>query len=42
VSLQYYIRNSIHHPENKKNPVYTDLEIKSSIEEMIKKVKDKK
>ncbi|MDH4330553.1 MAG: ATP-binding protein [Candidatus Moranbacteria bacterium] len=35
VSLQEYIRHSIHHPENTRNTKYTDSEIKQSIEEMI-------
>lgn len=36
VSLQKYIRNSIHHPENKKNNKPTEDEIRQSIKEMIK------
>ncbi len=35
VSLQKYIRHSIHHPENKRNAKPTDEEIKKSIEEMM-------
>lgn len=34
VSLQTYIRNQIHHPENQCNEPYTDEEIKHSINEM--------
>ena len=33
-TLQTYIRNMIHHPENKKNEKYTDGEIEKSIREM--------
>lgn len=36
VSLQRYIRNSIHHPENTKNPEYTPEELCQSTEEMLK------
>lgn len=35
VSLQTYIRHSIHHPENTQNAKFTDEEIKQSIEAMI-------
>lgn len=34
-TLQTFIRNSIHHPENKFNIDYTDNELKQSIQEMI-------
>lgn len=34
VTLQTYIRNLIHHPENKLNPMYTEEELSKSIEEM--------
>lgn len=34
VTLQTYIRNLIHHPENKLNPMYTEEELSNSIEEM--------
>lgn len=33
-TLQTYIRNTIHHPENKRNVVFTDNELKQSIKEM--------
>lgn len=35
VSLQSYIRNFIHHPENTKNQKYTPAELRRSIEEML-------
>lgn len=35
VTLQRYIRNFIHHPENTKNLKYTPTELKRSIEEML-------
>lgn len=35
VSLQRYIRNFIHHPENTKNQEYTPAELRQSIEEML-------
>jgi len=35
ISLQEYIRHSIHHPENKGNDNFTDEEIEQSINEMI-------
>lgn len=35
VTLQRYIRNFIHHPENTKNLKYTPAELKRSIEEML-------
>jgi predicted ATP-dependent endonuclease of OLD family len=35
-TLQTFIRNSIHHPENKHNKKFTDAELKLSIEQMIK------
>src|SRR5574344_3450 len=34
VTLQTYIRNTIHHPENRENDAYTHEELKKSIEEM--------
>lgn len=34
VTLQTYIRDLIHHPENKLNPMYTEEELSKSIEEM--------
>lgn len=36
VTLQRYVRNSIHHPENTKNQEYTPEELHQSIEEMLK------
>ncbi len=36
VTLQRYIRNSIHHPENTKNQEYTPAELQQSIDEMLK------
>ena len=36
VTLQTYIRNFVHHPENKENKPYAPEEFKQSIEEMIK------
>lgn len=33
-SMQYYIRNSIHHPENTLNMKYTQEELRNSIEKM--------
>lgn len=38
VSLQTYVRHSIHHPENTNNQKFTDAELKQSIAEMIKLV----
>lgn len=35
VTLQTFIRNHIHHPENRQNTLYTENELKQSIEEMI-------
>ena len=35
VTLQTFIRNHIHHPENRRNALYTEDELKQSIEEMI-------
>jgi predicted ATP-dependent endonuclease of OLD family len=35
VSLQEYIRHTIHHPENRRNIAFTSVEILQSIEEMI-------
>ncbi|MBW2645612.1 MAG: AAA family ATPase [Deltaproteobacteria bacterium] len=34
-TAQTYIRNSIHHPENTHNKIYSDEELKNSIEKMI-------
>ena len=34
-TLQTYIRNSIHHPENQNNAAYTSLELRQSIEQML-------
>ncbi len=34
-TIQTYIRNSIHHPENKKNQPYSEQDLKLSIESMI-------
>jgi AAA15 family ATPase/GTPase len=39
-TLQTYIRNSIHHPENTKNNKYTDEELRKSIQEMISFIKN--
>ena len=36
VTLQTYIRNFVHHPENRQNKKYTPEKFKQSIEEMIK------
>jgi predicted ATP-dependent endonuclease of OLD family len=36
VSLQTYIRHLIHHPENQNNELYSENELKSSVEIMIK------
>lgn len=36
VSLQTFIRNHIHHPENRQNTLYIEDELKQSIEEMIR------
>ena len=33
-SLSHYIRDQIHHPENKRNKRFTDEELKQSVEEM--------
>jgi len=38
-TLQTYIRNFFHHPENKKNKKYTDDELKTSIEQMRRIIK---
>jgi hypothetical protein len=35
ITLLTYIRNSIHHPENTHNGIFTDNELKASIETMI-------
>lgn len=39
-TLQIYIRNSIHHPENTLNSNYTKEELKASIEQMIEIVRN--
>jgi len=39
-TVQTYIRNSIHHPENKHNEKYSDEELKNSIEEMIQLLRE--
>ncbi len=39
VTLQIYIRNSIHHPENEKNKKYTESELKKSIKQMLDYIK---
>ena len=36
VTLQTFIRNHIHHPENRQNTLYTEDELRQSIEEMIR------
>jgi len=40
VTLLTFVRNSIHHPENMNNGGYTPQELKSSIDEMIKLIKN--
>lgn len=35
VTVQLYVRNSIHHPENKLNVKFTEEELKQSIEQMV-------
>jgi len=40
VSLMTFVRNSIHHPENTSNGGYTPQELKSSIEELMKLIKN--
>lgn len=37
-TLQTYIRNSIHHPENTHNAAFSDSELETSIEELLKLV----
>ncbi len=39
ISLQEYIRHSIHHPENTENDKYSDEELKKSTQEMIGVIK---
>lgn len=39
-TLMTFVRNSIHHPENTTNGEYTSQELKSSIDEMIKLIKN--
>ena len=41
-TIQVFIRNFIHHPENKCNQKYTDKELRKSIEEMINILKNEK
>jgi len=40
VTLMTFVRNSIHHPENTNNGEYTSQELKSSIDELIKLVRN--
>ncbi|AWD33484.1 Putative conserved hypothetical protein [Candidatus Fokinia solitaria] len=40
VTIHTYIRNSIHHPENTLNTLYTEKELKESIETLIKLLGD--
>lgn len=40
VSLMTFVRNSIHHPENTSNGGYNPQELKSSIEELMKLIKN--
>jgi len=40
VTLMTFVRNSIHHPENTSNGEYTSQELESSIDELIKLVKN--
>jgi len=40
VTLMTFVRNSIHHPENTSNGEYTPQELESSIDELIKLVKN--
>lgn len=35
-TLSYYIRNSIHHPENRLNDAYSQDELKESTEVLVK------
>ena len=42
VSLSTYIRHSIHHPENGKNPPYTEEQLRESIETMRRLVQELK
>ena len=39
-TLETYVRNIIHHPENKQNPKYSFEELKKSIQEMIQLAKN--
>lgn len=41
MTLMTYIRNAIHHPENKENESFTDEELRMSIEQMIDLVRRK-
>jgi hypothetical protein len=41
-TLHTYVRNAIHHPENKNNPKYTSQELKDSIEGMRSLIKSLK
>lgn len=38
VTLPMYVRNSIHHPENRNNDPVTDLELRASIEHLVRLV----
>jgi len=40
-TLQTYIRNSIHHPENQENDKYTNDELKKSTKEMMKVIQER-
>lgn len=42
VTLQTYIRNSIHHPENRHNQEYTEDELSKSIQEMVRLIEQEK
>ncbi|MEV8158911.1 ATP-dependent nuclease [Kocuria salsicia] len=37
-TLPMYIRNSIHHPENRENTPFTDMELRSSIQHLVRVV----
>ena len=42
VTLMTFVRHSIHHPENRSNPLYTPEELRSSIEKMIELIQESK
>lgn len=42
VTLMTFIRHSIHHPENKRNPMYTPEELRLSIKKMIVLIQNSK